>query len=695
MTVDFTAYSDNSLPFNAPNFDNINEADYLDHVKAAIDIARARVDDIRNATDTPTFANTITALEHADRELDSVLSVFYTLLNAESTDAMQAMAQEIGPITSEFSNDIGLDPKIFARIDDLWDRRNDLGLSDDEMVVLEKSWIGFVRNGAKLNDNDKETLRDIDAQLSKLSPKFSDNTRQSVNAFEVIITDEAELSGLPEDAKTAARDIAVSKGHDDAWAFTLDFPSYIPVMTYADNRDLREKIWRGFSARGFGGDFDNQDVLQQIVSLRIQRAQLLGHDTHADYVLERRMAENFDNVDRFLNTIEDTARPSAIKDLDMIKSYAQNNGFEGDLKPWDVTYWSEKLKKAEYDFDEEELRPYFSLNNVLDGAFQHAEKLFGVTCTPVTGIPVYHPDVTTYEVKDTDGTLRGLLYADFHPRAGKRQGAWQMGMRDRAINHNGDVELPLVHIVMNFTKPTADKPALLTFNEVETLFHEFGHGLHSLLTDIDHGSISGTSVYWDFVELPSQVMENWLTYPETLNMFARHYETDELIPSSLIEKLKNSQNFMKGWFYLRQAMLARLDMAWHTLNSADGIDDVVAFEREAVEEHTLLPYEGGNTSCSFGHLFAGGYSAGYYSYMWAEVLDADAFEAFIENGLYDEQTGQKLRHEIFAKGGSKPPLELYRNFRGRDADPNALLRRAGLLDETKKSGIGYRHDIGK
>jgi len=684
MTVDFTAYADNSLPLSAPNFDNIDEANYVDHVKAAIEIARERINLIRTSTDTPTFANTITAMDHADRELDSVLSVFYTLLNAESTDMMQEMAQEIGPITSEFSNDIGLDEQIFARINDLWDRRDDLELTNEEMVVLEKSWIGFVRNGAQLDKNGKEELRDIDAQMSKLSPQFSDNTRQSVNAFEVIITDETELSGLPDDAKTAAREIAVSKGHNDAWAFTLDFPSYIAVSTYADNRDLREKMWRGFSARGFGGEYDNQDILQQIVALRIQRAQLLGHDTHADYVLERRMASNFDTVDQFLTTIEEAGRPAAEKDLSTITNYARNNGFDGDLKPWDMAYWSEKLKKAEYDFDEEELRPYFPLQNVIDGAFKHAEKLFGVVCTPIEGIPTYHPDVTTYEVKDIDGTLRGLLYADFHPRTGKRQGAWQMGMRDRATDQNGTIELPLVHIVMNFTKPTGDKPALLTFNEVETLFHEFGHALHALLTDVDHGSISGTSVYWDFVELPSQVMENWLTYPETLNMFAKHYETGKTIPSELIEKLKTSQNFLKGWFYLRQVMLARLDMAWHTLNSADGIDDVVAFEREAVDDYSLIPYEGGNTSCSFGHLFSGGYSAGYYSYMWAEILDADAFEAFLENGLYDEHTGQKLRHEIFAKGGSQPPLTLYRNFRGRDADPHALLRRAGLLDVTKK-----------
>ncbi len=684
MSVDYSIYADSNLPLNAPDFSKIDEGNYVDHVKDALKLARARFENIKNSNETPTYANTITAMEHCDTEADQVLSVFYTLLSAESTDAMQAMAQEIGPLTSEFSNDIGLDPKIFARIDDLWNRRDNLNLDSDQIMVLEKSWIGFVRNGAKLNDADKEKLREIDAELSKLSPKFSDNARQSANAFEMIVTDESDLAGLPENAKTAAKETAEAKGHKDAWCFTLDYPSYIPFNTYADNRNLREKMWRGFSARAFGDDFDNQDTIQKIVSLRIRRAQLLGYDTHADYVLERRMAEKFETVDAFLNKLEASARPVAERELAQVQKFANDNGFEGDLKPWDLSYWSEKLKVAEYDFDEELLRPYFPVEAVLKGAFDHAEKLFGVTCTPVTGIPVYHDDVTTFEVKDLDGTMRGLLYADFHPREVKRQGAWQATIRDRETNAQGNVDLPLVNIVMNFTKPTKDKPSLISFDEVETLFHEFGHALHSLLTDINHGAISGTSVYWDFVELPSQLMENWLTEPETLNMFARHYETGEKIPADLIAKLKSSRNFMKGWFLMRQVMLCRLDLAWHTLNSADEIDDVLSFEREAVEEYSLLNYEGGCTSCSFSHIFAGGYSAGYYSYLWAQVLDADAFEAFIENGLYDKETGHKLRHEVLSKGGSKPPLELYRNFRGRDADPDALLRRDGLLDETKK-----------
>jgi peptidyl-dipeptidase Dcp len=678
-TPDFTPYANPDLPLNAPDFGKINEENYVEHVKEAIEIARKRVAAIKGQNETPTYDNTIMALHHADRELEQVTSIFYTLFNAESTDAMQPMAQEIGPMMSEFSNDIGLDPVIFSRIDDLWSRRDTLGLTNDEMMVLEKSWIGFARNGAKLNDEDKEKLRKIDAEMSKLSPKFSDNARLSANAFEMIITDEADLAGLPDNAKTASRELAESKGHADAWMFNLDYPSYIPFITYADNRELREKMWRAFSSRGFGGDYDNQDTIKQIVSLRIQRAQLLGYDTHADYVLERRMAEKYDTVDAFLTKLETNARPAAEREFKMIKDFAAKQGFEGDLKPWDLSYWSEKLKQAEYDFDEDKLRPYFPLQAVIDGVFKHAEMLFGVKCTAVQGLPVYHPDVTTFEVRDLDGTMRGLLYADFHPRTGKRQGAWQGSIRDRDMDENGNVELPLINIVMNFTKPTKDTPALLNFDEVETLFHEFGHALHSLLTDINHGAISGTSVYWDFVELPSQMMENWLGEPETLNMFARHYETNKPIPEDMIQKLKSSRNFMKGWFLMRQVMLCRLDLAWHILDSADDLDDVLPFEREVVEQYSFLPYEGGCTSCSFSHIFAGGYSAGYYSYLWAQVLDADAFEAFQEKGLYDAETGGKFRSEILAKGGSRPPLELYRNFRGRDADPDALLRRDGLI----------------
>lgn len=680
-TPDFSVYADPSLPLHAPNFPLIDEKNYVGHVKAAIEIARARFDAVRNNPDSPTYANTITALENCDTELDQVLAVFYTLLSAESTDVMQTMAQEIGPLTSAFSNDIGLDEKIFARIDDLWNRRDALGLTDDEMTVLEKTWISFVRNGAKLDAAGKDKIRAIDSELSQLSPKFSDNTRQSANAFELLITDPDDLSGLPDSALAVAREEAEHRGHKDTWCFTLEFPSYIPFMTYADNASLREKLWRAFTARAFGDDFDNQDVVKKIVTLRAERAKILGYQTHADYVMERRMAKTVRAVHDFLDTLEGAGRPAAERDLQMIRNFASKQGHTEPLKPWDIAYWSEKLKQAEYDFEEELLRPYLPLDAVIQGVFTHAEKLFGIRCTPIDGIPTYHADVRTYEVKDMDGTLRGLLYADFHPRKGKRQGAWQGTIRDRCTSPTGEIELPLVTIVMNFSKPTKDTPSLLTFDEVETLFHEFGHALHSLLTDVNHGAISGTSVFGDFVELPSQLMENWLTQSETLNLFAHHYETDEKIPPEMITKLRASRNFMKGWQMVRQIAFCALDMAWHTLTNPEQVDNVLEFEKKATEKYAMLPYEGGCNSTSFGHIFAGGYSAGYYSYLWAQVLDADAFEAFLANGLYDQETGQSFRRNVLAKGGSKPPMELYTAFRGREPDPDALLRREGLLSQ--------------
>lgn len=680
----FTPYADPNLYLKAPDFKAIDENNYVEDVKEAINLARTRIETIKNDKNDPTYANTIQGMDHASDELDDVLSVFYTLLSAESTDAMQAMAQEIGPITSAFSNDISLDPIIFDRVDTLWNKRESLNLNAEQMAVLEKTWIGFVRNGAKLDDKAKEKLREIDSELSQLSPKFSDNSRQSANAFEMHIDNEDDLAGLPDSAKQAAKETAEARDKD-GWIFTLEFPSYIPFMTYADNRGLREAMWRVFSRRAFEDKYDNQDNVLKIVRLRHERATLLGYNTHADYVLERRMAQDKQTVKDFLDDLETYARPAASRDLQAIKDFAQKQGFTDTLKPWDIAYWSEKLKKAEYDFDEEELRPYFPLNAVLKGAFDHAQKLFGITLTPIDGLPVYADGVTTYKVEDDDGTVRGLLYADFHPRPGKRQGAWQATIRDRNTDSGGSVELPIVNIVMNFTKPTKDKPSLLTLDEVETLFHEFGHALHSLLTDINHSAISGTAVYWDFVELPSQIMENWLGEAETLNLFAKHYDTGETIPPALIDKMHSAKNFLKGWQLMRQLAFCALDMEWHSHSDPAAIQDVLAFERKALKPFAMMDYEDGCMSASFGHLFAGGYSAGYYSYLWAQVLDADAFEAFQENGLYDGETGKRFRLEILAKGGLVHPMELYKNFRGREPDPQALLRRDGLLPQTSKA----------
>jgi len=675
----FRAYADPDLFLTAPDFPKINEKDYVPHVKEAIEIARRRIADVKSNPEEPTFDNTIIALEHADDELKKVSSVFYALLGAESTDTMQNMAQEIGPLISAFANDVGLDPDIFQRIDTLWQKRDSLDLSHEEMVVLENSWTGLVRNGAKLDDVGKQELRKIDEELSKLSPKFSDNALQATKSFELVITREDDLKGLPDNAIAAAKEAAEKKNIANGWLFTLDVPSYVPFLTYADNRELREKIWRASASRSFGGEHDNSHIVKEIVTLRHKRAQLLGYTSHADYILERRMAENPDTVQAFLDRLEKVARPRAQSELEMIQDFAAEKGFNDSLKPWDLAYWSEKLKKDKFDFDAESLRPYLPIDSVINGLFDHAGKLFGVKLTQLDDIPVYADDVRTYRVEDADGTLRGLLYADFYPRAGKRQGAWETEFRTRGMDDQKHVELPIVNIVMNFTKPTKDTPSLLTLDEAETMFHEFGHALHSLLTDVDHGSISGTAVYWDFVELPSQLMENWLGEAETLNSFARHYQTGEPIPSEMIQRMKDAQNFMKGWQMMRQVSLCKLDMAWHSMPEPGKIGDVLSFERQTTDQFALLPYEDGCVSTSFSHLFSGGYSAGYYSYLWAQVLDADAFEAFVEKGLYDQETGQRLRKEIYAKGGSDHPMVLYKNFRGREPDPDALLRRDGLI----------------
>lgn len=655
-----------------PDFDSYKNFDYIAAIKDRIALARGRISDLK--TSGKSDFSLIVDLETCDEELGQVLEVFYSLLGTDTNDEMQELAQQIGPISAEFSSEISQDEALFKMVDDLWKKRDDLN-SKAQFAALEKHWKGFVRNGALLDAKGKEQLKTIDAEMSKLGPQFSDNLRKSAKAYQLIIHDQKDLAGLPESAVTAAKEEAEAKGHKDGWLFTLDYPSYVPFMTYADNRVLREEMWRAFASRAFGDDFDNTETTKKIVHLRHLRAKLLGYQSHAHYVLERRMAETPERVMSFLKRQKDVAQPVAKLEVEELKAFAGS-----DMKPWDVGYYSEKLKKQKYDFDSELLRPYFSVDAVLKGCFTHCEKLFGLTFRPATGYSVYHPEVQTYEVVDTktDKAL-GLLYADFFPRDGKQSGAWQGTFRERRLMRDGSTGLPLSVIVCNFTKPTKDKPSLLSFDEVETLFHEMGHALHTLLTEIDYPSISGTSVHWDFVELPSQIMENWLTEKETLDLFARHYETGETIPQHLIDALKRSQNFMSGWFVMRQLQFCLLDMAWHTTDP-EQIGDVLTFERSVLDPLALLPYVAGSVTTSFSHCFAGGYSAGYYSYQWAEVLDADAFAMFKEEGLYNPKTGRRFRDEVLSKGGSEPPLELFRKFRGREPDPDASLRRRGLLD---------------
>ncbi|HPF77737.1 MAG TPA: M3 family metallopeptidase [Alphaproteobacteria bacterium] len=669
-----------TLPYEAPPFDKIKEDDYLPAVKAAIEEARKNITAIKECAEEANFENTIVALEAASDHLGTVSSIFYNQLSAAGTDKLESLAEEIGPITANFSSDVSLDADLFARVKAVYDKKDDLGLNVEEMTLLDDTYKGFVRGGALLPEEKKKRLREISEKMSTLGPSFMNNAKKSSEAFELVIDDEKDLSGLPENAIAAAKHMAEEKGYDGKWLITLDYPSYGPFMTFADNRDLRERVWRAFASRAYGDDFDNCKNILTIVSLRDERAKLLGYKNHADFVLERRMAKTPENVLSFLEKLLKAYKPAAEKELAELNQFAATTGFKEELKPWDVGYFSEKYKQKLFDYSSEELRPYFQLEKVLDGVFTHFSKLFGLSFKPADNIPTWHKDVTAYEVSDKNsGKSVGLLYADFYPRTGKKSGAWKTSYRDQGL-HDGKMKQPIVAIVCNFTKPTKDTPSLISFDEVTTLFHEMGHAIHALLSNVTYSSHAGTSVLWDFVELPSQVQENWAYKKETLDLFAAHYKTGEKIPEALIDKVNKAKNFMVGMGGLRQISFGLMDMRWHTADPST-IKDVAEFEDKATADSRLFPRLAGPMSPSFSHIFAGGYAAGYYSYKWAEVLDADTFELFEEKGLYDTDTAQKYKNEILSRGGSEPPEILYRRFRGRDADPNALLRREGLLED--------------
>ncbi len=549
-------------------------------------------------------------------------------------------------------------------------------------MLLDDTYKGFVRSGALL-DNDKQArLREISQELSTINPNFMNNVSKSSEAFELLITEETKIEGLPESAVDAARQAAQEKGHDEGWMITLDFPSFMPFMQFADARELREQVWRAFSNRAFEDEWDNCDNVLKIANLKHERAWLLGYDTHADFVLEERMAETPEAVHNFLTKLKDAYKPEAEKDLKNLREFAEETDGLLDLQPWDMSYYSEKLKQDLFHFSSEDLRPYFQLDKVLEGCFTHFTKLFGLTFKENTKYTTWHKDVKAFDLyHESDNRFIGTLYGDFFPRTGKKPGAWKTSYRNQGLFH-GKIERPVIAIVCNFTKPTGDKPALITHGEVTTLFHEMGHAIHALLSNVTYRSLAGTSVMWDFVELPSQLQENWCYEKETLDLFAQHYETGETIPQELIDKLRSAKNFMGGWAGLRQVNLGTLDMAWHAQDPAT-ISHVAEFEDAETADTSLFPRLGGPASTSFSHIFAGGYSAGYYSYKWAEVLDADAFELFLERGLYDQDAANSYATEILAKGGSEHPSKLYRNFRGRDADPDALFRREGLLNKKK------------
>jgi Zn-dependent oligopeptidase len=670
----------NNSPYQTPHFASIKNEHYKPAIEQLIGEAKEEIDTIDKLEAVPTFQNTIETLEKSGQALDRATSIFFNLNSAETNDEMQAIAREVSPLLTEFSNDILLNETLFKKVKSVYDKEEGSMLTPEQNTLLEKTYKGFVRNGALLNDNQKTELRAIDVELAHLSLAFGEHVLAETNNYKLVIENESDLKGLPEFAIEQAAQDAIDKGEVGKWVITLDYPSYVPFMTYAANRALRKELSIAFGSKAFKGDeFDNQEVVKKIVSLKNKRAQLLGYATHANFVLEERMAESPEKVMGFLSEIEQYGLNAAQSDVKEVEAFAKRLEGIDHLERWDFGYYSEKLKKEKYSIDDEMLKPYFKLENVIDGVFKTAEKLYGLSFKRNNEIEVYHPDVTTYEVKNEDGEHMAVFYADFFPRSGKRAGAWMTQFAGQSKDEQGN-HRPLVSIVCNFTKPGKSKPSLLTFNEVTTLFHEFGHALHGMLSNVQYESLSGPSVYWDFVELPSQIFENWCFEKECLDLFAFHYETGETIPEALIDKIKASANFLEGYQTMRQLGFGKLDMAWHGQDNS-GVSDISQFEREVLGKTEVLPFiDGTNMSCSFSHIFQGGYSAGYYSYKWAEVLDADAFEYFKEKGIFNKEVADKFKKYVLSAGGSEHPMVLYKKFRGQEPDVKALLRRAGLFE---------------
>jgi len=665
--------------FNTAPFSKINIEDYKPAIKKAIEITKEEIESIVSNSKDASFQNTTEALDFTGQKLGRITSIFFNLNSAETSKEIQEIAKEISPWLSAFKNDMILNARLFQRVKTVYDKKNTLELNPEQTMLLEKQYKGFARNGANLNSSDKEILREIDTELSKLSLDFGEHVLADGNAFELHITNEDDLSGLPDGVREAAQLLAKQKAKE-GWIFTLDYPSYIPFVTYADNRDLRKKMAIASGKKGFqNNENNNEQVVLDIVNLRHKRANLLGYPTHAHFVLEERMAETPENVFSFSNDLLEKAKPAAKREFENLQNFAKKLDGIDRLQKWDSAYYSEKLKKKLFNLDQELLKPYFQLENVIDGAFMVANKLYDLTFKEVFDIEKYHEDVKTYLVTNANGEEVALYYSDFHPREGKRNGAWMTSYKSQQV-FNGYNDRPHISIVCNFTKPTDSKPSLLTFNEVTTLFHEFGHALHGMLANTVYNSLSGTSVSWDFVELPSQVLENWCYEKEALELFARHYETNELIPMEYVEKIKESASFHEGMQTLRQLSFGLLDMAWHSGDSPETIKSVKEFETEAFSETLLFPDVAENCmSTAFSHIFQGGYSAGYYSYKWAEVLDADAFEYFQEEGIFNKEVATKFKEHVLSKGGTEKPMTLYKRFRGKEPKPDALLKRAGLL----------------
>ncbi len=668
-----------TTPFETVPFDEIKPSDFMPALKEGILMAKKRIADIKSNTEAETFSNVVEALENVGPEVEMISGIFFNLHSAETNEEIQAIAKEFSPLLTEYGNDISLDNDLFKKIKKVWDNKDSFKLNSEQLMLLEKSYKGFVRNGALLNDKEKEVMREISTKLSTLGLKFGDHILKETNDFLMLVEKLEDLKGLPADVIEAAATTATEKGHTGKWAFTLQYPSVTPFLTHASNRELRKKLWMANSTKGFkDGETDNKSIARDIAKLRYEKARLLGYESHAHFILEERMASNPQTVFTFMENIVNHATPAAVKETEELKAYAKKLDNIDELQKWDTGYYAEKLKNEKFQVNDEMLRPYFKLENVIEGVFQVASKLYGLTFKEIKDIPVYHEDVKTYEVLDESGNHVSVFYADFHPRAGKRNGAWMTSFRGQKISDNNNIR-PHVAIVCNFTKPTSTKPSLLGFDEVTTLFHEFGHALHGMLANTQYETLSGTNVYWDFVELPSQIMENWAYEKECLDLFAEHFETKEKIPADLIKKIKDSSSFLGGRATLRQISFATIDMAWHSKNPSD-VKDIEAFETSMTSKMDFLPsVKGTSISTAFSHIFAGGYSAGYYSYKWAEVLDADAFEFFKEKGIFNREVANKFKDNVLSKGGSKHPMELYVGFRGQKPNPDALLRRAGLL----------------
>ena len=666
-------------PYNTAPFSKIKTDAFLPAFKKAIESAKHEIDQIVQNEEAPTFKNTIEALDYTGEQLDRISSIFFNLNAAETNDEIQKIAQEVSPLLTEFSNDVALNTALFERVKFVYNTKESLSLTEEQKTLLDKKYKGFSRNGANLNPDQKETLRAIDKEQSQLQLTFGENILAETNRYELLITEVSDLEGLPEGAIEAAKQLAEEKDKK-GWLITLDYPSYIPFMTYAKNRALRKQLAIAFGQKGFQNDsLDNQDIVLKITQLRYQRAQLLGCETHAHFVLEERMAKTPETVRNFLEDLLEKAQPAAKKEFKELEDFAKNLDNINRLEKWDSAYYSEKLKQERFNFDDEQLKPYFKLENVIEGAFTVAQKLFGLQFIQTDIIDPYHKDVMTYKVEDSKQNLVAIFYADFFPRSGKRNGAWMTSFKSQYVKNNIN-ERPHVSIVCNFTKPTSTKPSLLTFNEVTTLFHEFGHALHGMLANTVYPSLSGTSVAWDFVELPSQIMENWCYEKEALALFAKHYKTGESIPMELIDKIKAASTFQQGMQTLRQLSFGLLDMSWHGVDPTE-INDVKQHETAAFLETQLFPDVLENCmSTAFAHIFQGGYSSGYYSYKWAEVLDADAFEYFKETNLFDPKIADAFKTHVLSKGGTQDPLELYVKFRGQKPKAEALLRRSGLLN---------------